>query len=188
MPAAHEYTEEDRERVRAILSNPMGFPEAFKKWLPEWLAQNMPVIPVGQLSGYNQRRGDFNEIIDDAGTTYGPGLDNDWGTMVTTHPTITKLANASYLVIWGGFFAGGDQGSDGDIGISINGSTPDANLAASATDLLDDGYYVMRAHIFDVSSASGVNTLEAKVKLRDTGGGSATITVGSRYMITLRAN
>ena len=186
MPAAHELTEQQRQRITDILSRPMFFPEEFTKWLPQWLAQNMPVIPVGQISGYQQRRGDFSEHINDAGTEeLNP--DDAWGTQATPSPKVERLANGSYLCIYGAFFAGGFQASTGQIGISINGSTPDVNFAARADNLLDDGFYVQAAHVFDVQSASGVNTIEAKIKLTDLSG-AGTIFWGSRYLITLRAN
>lgn len=183
---AADLSEEDRRKIRELLSRPMVLPEEFRSWLPDWLAQNIPPLPISHFSGYESRRGQFDEEIDDAGTVYS-SLTGNWNDQVTPNPFIDKLSNGAYLVIWGCFFEGGAGASTGDIGISINGANPDADLAASGTNLLDDGLYVSRAHIFEgVTNASGVNTLAAVCRLTDLSGG-ATIRVGSRYMITLKA-
>lgn len=186
MADAATFTEEERQRVTNLLSRPLFFPEEFKKWLPDWLAQNMPVVPVYALQGYKATRAGYDEVLNDAGTVEA-APDSAWGTQATPHPTVENLTDGNYLVIWGAYFEGGDQSSGGYIGISINGSTPTNELSAFGDPLLDDGLWVSRAHVFEVTGgANGLNTLEAKIKLVDNSG-AGTILYGSRYMVTLRA-
>lgn len=184
---AHKYTPEDRELVSRLLANPIEFPYEFKQWVTNYVVQNIPPIPISHIAGYENRRAHFSEVIDDAGTVFSSLTDN-WGDQVTSNPSVTGLSDGDYLCIFGCFFEGGAGASSGHIGISVNDGTPDLDHAASGVNLLDDGMYVSAAHIITGvrTAGGGNNSLVAKVRLHDISG-SATIRVGSRYLVVMKA-
>jgi hypothetical protein len=43
-----------REEIRQYLQDPLGFPEEYKGWLPEWITQAGIDVPIGQVIGFSQ--------------------------------------------------------------------------------------------------------------------------------------
>jgi hypothetical protein len=50
-----------REEIRQYLQDPLGFPEEYKGWLPEWITQAGIDVPIGQVIGFNQV---VNKLVD----------------------------------------------------------------------------------------------------------------------------
>jgi len=56
-------TEEDRALLNKLLGNPREYPAAMKEWLPDWLALNLPNMPISQFIGYQR-------FVTNKGTTF----------------------------------------------------------------------------------------------------------------------
>ncbi len=121
--------EAQRELLKKLLANPIEFPEAFKRWVGDYFAQNIPLIPYGNFLGSKvniAKSGDF--IL----TTQGPAT-SAYGNLATVGPSIVGLADGVYIVLWGASTTGGAH--EGFMGVSVNGDTPlDSESAGSQFD------------------------------------------------------
>lgn len=127
-PSETVLSEETRDLMKRLLANPIDFPDAFKQWVAGYFAQNVPLIPYGNLLGAKVNIAKSGDYI---ATSEGPGPaaygDISGGTV---GPSITGLADGVYVVLWGAVTTGGEH--TGYMGVSINGDTPtDADSAGS---------------------------------------------------------
>jgi hypothetical protein len=126
---APDLTEGDRNNVTRYLSSPLEFPSEFKKWLLDYLAQNIPPIPVNQLLGYVQTRAYVAEDI----VTSEAQVSSSYDDLATVGPILTGMADGSYLVFHGCEIKSADGFSaKGWEALSINGSTPSDTKACRA--------------------------------------------------------
>lgn len=124
-----DLTEQDRTRTDKFLSNPLEFPDAFKKWLLDWLAQNIPPIPVNQLLGFVQTRAYVADDIPAFEATVSSSYDD----LTTPGPILSGLADGSYLVFHGCEIGSSDGFSaKGWESLSINGAAASDNNANRA--------------------------------------------------------
>lgn len=88
---------EERQNVRRLLSFPEEFPPEFKEWLLDYLAVNIPQIPIGNIMGFSQYQAVVGTRVDGQGsTTSASYVELDGG-----HPQITGLGAGDYLVFHG---------------------------------------------------------------------------------------
>lgn len=120
--------EEERELLKRLLANPIEFPDKFKQWVGDFFAQNVPLIPYGNLLGSKlniAKSGDYISTLEGL----GPAAYDD---LATVGPSINGIADGIYVVLWGARVTGGDHTSY--MGLSVNGDTPsDADSAPSAS-------------------------------------------------------
>ena len=123
-------TEAEREILKKLLANPIEFPEAFKRWVADYFAQNVPMIPYGNFLGSKLNIAKSGDYIS---TTQGPAT-SAYGNLATVGPSIVGIADGVYIVNWGATTTGGEH--EGFMGVSVNGATPvDAEAAGSAYNL-----------------------------------------------------
>jgi hypothetical protein len=90
-------SQEERQMVRRLLQFPEEFPPEFKEWLVDYLAVNIPQIPIGQITGFSQYQAVVGTRVDGQGSTTSTSyIDLDDG-----HPIITGLGAGDYLIFHG---------------------------------------------------------------------------------------
>lgn len=90
-------SQEERQNVRRLLGFPEEFPPEFKEWLVDYLAVNIPLIPISQISGFSQYQAVVGTRVDGQGsTTSASYVDLDSG-----HPRIEGLGAGDYLIFHG---------------------------------------------------------------------------------------
>jgi hypothetical protein len=88
---------EERQNVRRLLSFPEEFPPEFKEWLLDYLAVNIPQIPIGNIMGFSQYQAVVGTRVDGQGSTTSTSyVDLDGG-----NPIITGLGAGDYLIFHG---------------------------------------------------------------------------------------
>lgn len=90
-------TPQERKTVQRLLGFPEDFPPEFKEWLIDFLAVNIPQIPISQITGFSQYQAVVGTRVDGQGsTTSSSYIDLDGG-----HPQITGLGAGDYLIFHG---------------------------------------------------------------------------------------
>lgn len=90
-------SQEERQQVQRLLRFPEEFPPEFKEWLLDYLAVNIPQIPIGNIMGFSQYKAVVGTRVDgQSSTTSTSYIDLDGG-----HPIITGLGAGDYLVFHG---------------------------------------------------------------------------------------
>lgn len=121
--------EQTRDFMRRLLANPIEFPDEFKRWVGDYFATNVPLIPYGNLLGARVNIAKSGDYIS---TQEGPAT-TAYGDLSTVGPSVTGLADGVYVVLWGAVTGGGEH--EGYMGISVNGDTPqNAESAGSQFD------------------------------------------------------
>lgn len=143
---------EERENAQKLLKQPMEFPQEFKEWTRDFLAVNMPWIPISQILGYRDSRVRYDVVntIEEVTSAFAP--ERQWNDLVET-PAITGLADGTYWIAWGGMMyeAGGVGNCDPlRIGISINDATPTEWVTFWGN--ADQGYPGSRAGVYTLSN------------------------------------
>ena len=87
-------SEEERKLVAELLGRPLDFPNRFKQWFVDYIAQNIPPVPVDHIQGYTKTRG-FGDDGDSGNLTIGGGWTDLGG------PVFTEIPAGSYLMLWG---------------------------------------------------------------------------------------
>lgn len=82
-----------------ILSSPIHFPQEFKDWLPDYVAQNIPMIPYTAVFGSKQNIAKSGQFIATSEST-GSGTYAD---MATVGPQVTNLVDGSYIFMFGAY-------------------------------------------------------------------------------------
>jgi hypothetical protein len=105
------------ETVRAesemLLSHPLHFPDEFKRWLGDFVATNIPMIPFSHIFGARQNTARSGVYIPTSETTAVTAYTN----LATVGPEITLIADGTYLVMYGATCRA-------RCSISVNGAVP----------------------------------------------------------------
>lgn len=179
VPAA-VLTQEQRDQIGEYLSSPLKYPPEFKQWLTDYLATNIPPIPVSQLMGYKGTlaRYDFEATFSDGNTS----PERTWTTLDGLGPVIDQLADGIYWAVWGYHHPGLNAGSSTQrMGLSVNGAAP---LTWTESITLDTGKTIWRADRLDVSGGNDNNTVEANYWFDLAGGADGEFS--KRWMALLR--
>lgn len=170
--------ETERDAVKRLLAHPIMFPEEFKSWLPDFLATNIPKLPISQVFGFKVDKIQVaTEITAAESTTSTSYVD-----LTTVGPELTQLANGYYIVLFGGrVSAYGGAPTLGDLGgvmsPSLSGSTPlDADCAAAVFNPM------FRMTLVRLTSNDN-NSIRIKYKKSGT---QTSITFERRYMAAMR--
>lgn len=95
MTNADLLTEEERKVLGELLGSPLEYPNRFKQWFIDYMAQNIPPLPIDHIEGYVKTRG-YGQQSAPGSITIGAG----W-TDLGDGPDFTGLPNGDYLMIWG---------------------------------------------------------------------------------------
>lgn len=147
--------------MERLLSAPIFFPDGFKDWVSDAFARDIPLIPYTQFLGGRlniAKSGDYIVTNESRSATA-------WGDLTTVGPTVSNLADGSYLIIWGCTISS----EEGLMGVSINGADPSDDRAvgtAGASAIVSPAY----AYIADLKNNNN-NTVQCKYR-NVVGGGS----------------
>lgn len=89
-------SEEERAAVESLLGSPLDFPNRFKQWFIEYMAQNIPPFPIDHVQGYVKTRG-YGAQVAPGNITIGGG----WTNLGYVGPNFTGLPGGDYIMIWG---------------------------------------------------------------------------------------
>lgn len=158
---------EERKALQRSLSFPEDLPPRFKSWLIDFMAVNIPQIPVSQITGFKQ----IEQVEVSSATTGTVGTSQTttsatYVDLATVGPQLTGLRNGQYLIFFGVAVLWNTGGVNAWMSISVNGATAvDADACTVATTV---GMSPTRAVVKTLSSGNA-NTLLAKYR---TDGGS----------------
>lgn len=107
-------SESDRDEAAKLLSAPLLFPDEFKRWLGDYVATNIPLIPYSHIFGarHNTARSGVSITASESTTSTTAYVD-----LTTDGPSITGIADGTYLVMYG-------VKTRSRASLSVNGSTP----------------------------------------------------------------
>lgn len=123
-------TEEERDQVTRLLSAPIFFPRQFREWLPDFVANNIPLIPYTHFFGAKTNLARSGDYIQTDETQSSATYDD----LATEGPIVSGLANGTYLVLFGCRMNG--EGSFASI--AVNGVMPtddDDSVSQSQSDM-----------------------------------------------------
>jgi hypothetical protein len=135
------------------LKNPILYPEAFKDWISDWYATNVPKLHVSQIFGFKLQSMKVAENIATAESTTSASYVD----LATVGPTIENISNGFYVVIWGCHCS---NAAEGFIGVSVDGATPTGDLQMSVSGLAGAMAAVGRMAIVDLSTGDNNHTLK----------------------------
>lgn len=170
-------TPEQRDQISSFLESPLKYPSEFKQWLTDYLATNIPPIPVSQLLGYKGTLARYEFVAGLADVTTPERTWTDLG-----GPEITGLADGVYWAAWGVFNPGLHVGSSTNrMGLAINGVDP-TSYCQSIT--VDTAKSVWRANRLTVKNGKDNNSVSARYYWDLSGGASGQFQ--RRWMALLR--
>lgn len=91
-----QLSEKERQVVTDLLGHPLDFPNRFKAWFTDYMAQNIPPLPVDHIQGYVKTRG-YGSQVAPGSITIGAG----WTSLGAIGPNFYGLPGGDYLMIWG---------------------------------------------------------------------------------------
>lgn len=175
-----DLSKEDRDRISQRLGAPIHFPPEFKTWLLDYIAVNIPVLPISHFLGYVSTKAYSNLVETVENTDSGSYTD-----MATVGPQLS-LPRGRYLLLYGATLAAvSSPGANaGKMSPSINGG------AASDDDSVDvftfngtnmNGSFAIVKDLTTVET----NTLVMRYK-KDSGVSAGQPTWGMRWFSAIR--
>jgi hypothetical protein len=168
------FDERVRRIIREVLSDPLGFPEEYKGWLPEWLALSGFNIPISQVRGFAQFTANSASV-----TTQQSTASASYTNLGTVGPELAGLPAGSYLLIYGAG-AAAVAGVRASVSPKINAvEATDADamqlIPATAGDVIPGAMATVKT----LSEASNTVTLRYKVA-------SGTASFQNRWLVALK--
>ena len=149
-------TPEQRGQIDEFLGSPIKYPEEFKQWLTDYLAVNVPPIPVSQLLGYKGTLARYDHLVTTE-TLSSPTT--TWTDLGTVGPEIDKLADGVYWAAWGCYVAANGGAVTNRMGLSVNGADPSTYAESTGVSTAKN---MWRATQLLVKSGTDNNTVTAK--------------------------
>lgn len=94
-----------RDEIRQYLQDPLGFPEEYKGWLPEWITQAGIDIPIGQVIGFSTFAAQFAAVATQENST-----STTYGDIATVGPTLSGLGPGRYILFYGSSYGSAQEG------------------------------------------------------------------------------
>lgn len=169
-----DLSEQELDLLRRLFGNPLRFPKEYKTWLADYLALNIPDIPVSQLIGFTGFTVQVATRVNTSETTTSATFTD----LATTGPQLTGLPDGQYMFAAATSILSSTN-QDTFAGVKINSTDPaDADCAAL---IGASGALLTVTFVSATLDAGGNNT--AKVVYRTAGG---TATFARRQLIGLR--
>lgn len=147
---------EDKDLLRRALAHPLDYPQAFKEWFPDWLAQNVPKLPISQVFGFKIDQARVaDEITASESTT-----STSYADLATVGPSLTNLHDGFYIVMFGArISAYGGSGAEHLMSLSLND-------AAASDDNAAGGFFnhIFRVALIELRNGKNTNSIVAKYK------------------------
>lgn len=169
---------EERKALQRSLSFPEDLPPKFKSWLIDFIAVNIPQIPISQIVGFSQFTATPSFIAPNEATMSQTYVD-----LATLGPQISGLADGKYLFLLAAQVVKGVVNDGGMASLSCNGSTPvDADsLILSDTSAVAQNTTVSRA-VQKTLAGGGNNVVTMKYRTIN----ASSISFANRSLIALR--
>jgi hypothetical protein len=168
---------DERKALQRSLSFPEDLPPKFKSWLIDFMAVNIPQIPISQIVGFSQFTATPVIVAPSEATT-----SMTYVNLATTGPEITGLGKGQYIFFVSCQVVKGAVNDGGLASLSYNASTPadtdsvilfsDSSIAQNTT--------ISRGLQKTLTAANNIVTM----KYRTINGNS--ISFANRSLITLR--
>jgi hypothetical protein len=156
-------TPQERSTVQRFLGFPEEFPPEFKDWLIDFLAVNIPQIPISQITGFGQFTATVGSRVDgQSSTTSSSYVELDGG-----HPQITGLGKGSYLIYHGCALEASSDVITARQSLKFNEETPVSDNA-----ILGEGMHIFSASRVVQKTFTGPNNTIKCVYAQE-GGGTA---------------
>ncbi|MDH4104263.1 MAG: hypothetical protein OEV29_12925 [Thermoleophilia bacterium] len=170
-------SEEDRVFMQKVLAHPIHYPDKFESWLTDFLAQNIPKLPISQVFGFKVDKLTVATEITAAETTSSTTYTN----LTTEGPLLSNLSNGYYMVFHGcrisALSGATTAATRGFQSLSLNGSTPvDADAAAGRFNP------IFRSTLVRLTN-NDVNEIKAQYKFLGPG---TDVTFERRYLAVMR--
>lgn len=153
----------DQEQFIEYLKNPIAFPEAFKDYISDYYATNIPKLHVSQVFGFKLHSiHTADDVVGSEATA-----STAYSDLATVGPTLEGLANGFYVVMWG-CAAAVNSPNTAAMGVAADGDTPSGQremIASSYGSVEAMG----RLALVDFSAGDHQHTLQAKYKSNPTG-------------------
>jgi hypothetical protein len=170
MPEQVNLSDREIQTLDKLLSAPIFFPDAFKTWLTDFVATNIPQIPYSHFLGAQANLARSADAVSASQST----TSSTYTDLTTAGPSLALLGDGTYLV----FFGSSLDGQGAYCAVSVNGATPSDDDALHEAEI---GVSGGRA-VFVTLKNSGNSTLT--MKYRKEGGANATF--ANRWMSVLR--
>jgi len=174
---------QERAFLSRMLDHPEELPDKFKAWLLDYVAVNIPMIPISQIQGFTgftaKSADPVLAIESTTATTYGD--------LATVGPTLTGIGDGEYIILFGCKANGGTTGGGaiifGRMALEINGTAAaDNDSCQSDSDRGIAGMSIMRAVVKTLDNG-GNNTITAKYRSTDS---SVSCSFGNRWLTALK--
>lgn len=174
-------SEEERKAVTELLGSPLNFPNRFKQWFIEYMAQNIPPLPIDHIEGYVKTRG-YGDTTVPGTVTLGTG----W--LELGGPAFDGIPGGTYLMLWG-FTVLGSIGGGADVRMGPvvdGGGNPSEDQAVRAS-VSSVGGHGSRARVIEVgNTATGQGSLNFKYRADVFSGGPSNPFVDSAWADIVR--
>ncbi len=147
-----------QESFIEYLKNPIAYPEAFKDYVSDYFATNVPKLHVSQIFGFKLHS---IRCADDVPANESPPV-GSYGNMTTPGPKLEDIANGFYVVMWG-CRANVAATASTYMSIEANSATPTGQLEMLLNGTEAD-FSVGRLAFVELKRDDGLNTLWAKYK------------------------
>lgn len=163
----------EKDDFNEFLRHPILFPDEFKSWLQDWIAVNIPKIPVSQIFGFKIQSVKTGPEVATAQSTSSTSFTD----LATVGPTVENLVNGFYVVMFGANRSTTPFDPGIIMGLSIDGAAPDTAQVANLNENNGGGIALV-----DLSGGDHQHTITAKYKVATAG----TSTVSDRWMHALK--
>lgn len=174
-------SEKERKAVADLLGSPINFPNRFKQWFIDYMAQNIPPLPIDHVEGYVKTRG-YGDTAAPGVVSYGTGWLDLGG------PDFYDIPGGVYLMLWGFFVANGVAGGiDVRMGPAVDGGSNPSEDQAAKLLMGSVGGTAARARVIEIGdTASGQGSLNFRYRADILSGGPGSVTVTNSWADVVR--
>lgn len=176
-------SEEERKIVGELLGSPLDFPNRFKQWFVDYMAQNIPPLPIDHIQGYVKTRGYGHQ--DQPGSI---SINNTWTDL--GGPDFFDLPGGDYLMMWGMYCPNNvSSGVIYRMGPVVDGGGSPSDSQACKVSVGSVGSSGARARVITVgaNTADGQGSLEFQYKASLwSGGPGANASVNGSWVTLIR--
>lgn len=122
-------SEKDLELLKKLLSHPLHFPDEFKDWLGDFVAQTIPKLPISHVYGFKL---EWAKVATTVSTQQSPSTPNVYVDLATVGPELEGVSDGFYIVGFGAFTEEDGSGIENWMAPSFNGAEPSDDDAAHA--------------------------------------------------------
>ena len=176
-------SEEERKLVSELLGSPLDFPNRFKQWFVDYMAQNIPPVPVDHIQGYTKTRG-FGDDGFSGNLTIGGGWTDLGG------PEFTEIPAGTYLMLWGMYCPNNvSSGVKYSMGPVVDGGGSPSDSQARKASAGSVGASGARARIITVGGGTAPGSLHFQYKAELwSGGPGANARVNTSFVTLIRVS